>query len=202
MTGKEILEALSFVDESYIDEAENGKIRNKHQLKKLLPMAACFCLILCALIAAHQNHRTSMHVCVLPPENPVEIPESAVYGDVGVPDTAPEPGSTPMLDAEAVPNISEVPSVILTVKEWTDHGFTALVSGYVDAECIPLGTLIRVEKLPSICVEVYEGDIVSVQRRIPTEADFPAGTRIRVQFTEYSVEENTLYIDCIFREGD
>ena len=202
MTGKEILEALSFVDESYIDEAENGKVKSKIQFKKLLPLAACFCLLLGALMATYQIYRTSVHICEPPPESAVEAPESAVYGDVGVPDTAPEPGSTPMLDAEAVPNISEVPSVILTVKEWTDNGFTALVSGYVDAECIPLGTLIRVEMLPSICVEVYEGDIVSVQRRIPTEDDFPAGTKIRVQFIEYSVEENILYIDCICREGD
>ena len=194
MTGKEILEALSFVDESYIDEAENGKIRNKIQLNKLLPMAACFCLLLSTLLLL-PRHKDA-------PENAVEAPESAVYGDVGVPDTAPAPGSTPMLDAEAVPNISEVPSVILIVEEWTENGFTALVSGYVDAACIPLGTLIQVEMLPSICVEVYEGDLVYVQRRIPTEADFPAGTRVRVQFTEYSVEENTLYIDCICREGD
>lgn len=202
MTGKEILEAMSFVGESYIDEAENGKVKSKIQFKKLLPLAACFCLLLGALMVTYQIYSTSVVAFEPPPESAVEATDSEVYGYVGVPDTAPEPGSTPMLDAEAVPNISEVPSVILIVEEWTDHGFTALVSGYVDAACIPLGTLIQVEMLPSICVEVYEGDLVYVQRRIPTEADFPAGTRIRVQFTEYSVEENTLYIDCICREGD
>ena len=194
MTGKEILEALSFVDESYIDEAENGKIRNHIQWKKLLPMAACFCLLLSTLLLLPRHEEA--------PESAVEATDSAVYGDVGVPDTAPDPNAPPMLDVEEVPYTSEVPSVILTVEEWTDSGFTAMVSGYVDAECIPLGALIQVEMLPNICVEVYEEDLVYVQRRIPTEADFPAGTRIRVQFTEYSVEGNTLYIDCICKEGN
>ena len=202
MTGKEILEALSFVDESYIDEAEKGKISSRIQIKKLLPLAACFCLLLGALMATYQIDSTSVVSFEPPPESAVEATDSAVYGDVGVLDTAPAPGSPPMLEAEEVPEISEVPSVILTVDAWTDDGFTALVSAHVDAECIPLGALIQVEMLPSICVEVYEGDLVYVQRRIPTEGDFPEGTRIRVQFTEYSVEENVLYIDCICKEGD
>lgn len=191
MTGKEILEALSFVDESYIDEAENGNISSRIQIKKLLPLAACFCLLLSALLLL-PSHQAA-------PESVMQAPESA---ESGMLDTAPAPGSPPVLEAEEVPNISEVPSVILTVEEWTENGFTAIVSEYVEAECIPLGTLIHVEILPNICVEVYEGDLVYVQRRIPTEADFPAGTKIRVQFTEYSVEENILYIDCICKEGD
>ena len=202
MTGKEILEALSFVDESYIDEAENGKIKSKIQFKKLLPLAACFCLLLGALMVTYQIYRTSVHICEPPPESTMEAPESVEKGNPEVLDTAPAPESPPMLEAEEVPEISEVPSVILTVEEWTETGFTAVVSGHVDAECIPLGTLIQVEMLPSICVEIYEGDLVYVQRRIPTEADFLAGTKIRVQFTEYSVEENTLYVDCICKEGD
>lgn len=196
MTGKEILEALSFVDESYIDEAEKGKIRSRIQIKKLLPLAACFCLLLGALMVTYQIYRTSVHICVLPPESAMETPESAENDTADVFDTYPAPESPPMLEAEE----SEVPSVILTVEAWTDDGFAAVVSGYVDAECIPLGTLIHVEMLPNICVEVYEGDLVYVHRRVPTEADFPAGTRIRVQFTVYSEEENTLYIDCICKE--
>ena len=202
MTGKEILEALSFVDECYIDEAENGKIRNSIQLKKLLHMAACFCLVLGAMMATYQIYRTSVHICEPPPESAMEAPDSAEKGNPEVLDTAPAPESPPMLEVEEVPQISEVPSVILTVEEWTENGFTALVSGYVEAECIPLGTQIQVEMLPNICVEVYEGDLVYVQRLIPTEVDFPAGTRIRVQFTEYSVDDNTLYIDCISKEGN
>lgn len=202
MTGKEILEALSFVDEVYIDEAENGKVKSKIQFKKLLPLAACFCLLLGALMVTYQIYRTSVHICEPPPESAVEAPESAEKGNAEVLDTAPAPGSPPMLEPEEVPEISEVPSVILTVEEWTDDGFTAVVSGHVDAACIPLGTLIQVEMLPNICVEVYDGDLVYVQRLIPTEADFPAGTKIRVQFTQYSVEENILYIDCISKEGD
>ena len=199
MTGKEILEALSFVDETYIEEAENGKIQRSNQWKKVLPMAACFCMVIVTLFVTYHNQRKSRNICELPPEMAVEDPNSLKYGVPEVMDTVPAPESPPMLEA---PHISEVPSVILTVEEWTENGFTALVSGHVDAACIPLETQIQVEMLPSICVEVYEGDLVYVQRRIPTEADFPVGTTIRVQFTEYSVEENTLYIDCICKGGD
>ena len=96
MTGKEILEALSFVDECYIDEAENGKIRNSIQLKKFLPMAACFCLVLGALMATYQIYRTSVHIWEPPPESAMEAPESAENDTAEVFDTAPAPESPPM----------------------------------------------------------------------------------------------------------
>ena len=50
MTGKGIMEALSFVEERYIEEAENGAVVSKRPVVRvLLPLAACLCLILTGL---------------------------------------------------------------------------------------------------------------------------------------------------------
>lgn len=45
MNGDKLLEAMSFVDEKYIAEADADPVRKKHYWAPLAAMAACFCLI-------------------------------------------------------------------------------------------------------------------------------------------------------------
>ena len=49
MTGKLILEAMSFIDDAYIEEASTETIRKRRTVRYLLPLAACLCLILLGL---------------------------------------------------------------------------------------------------------------------------------------------------------
>ena len=196
MTGKDILEAMSFVEETYIEEAEQGTIRKTKSLHYLLPIAACFCLIL-----------LGSHIGLPAPESSQPSPGD----DFDAPDVEImelQKDHSWVMDEDipveeiVVPNISEVPSVILRIQEWTDYGFVAEVEGYTDAEFVPLGTVLTVELLSNMCVEAIAEDMVTVQRRLPTEAEFPAGTLVRVRFQSYSPEENILLVESICKEAE
>ena len=45
MTGKDIMEALSFADDKFIQEAQEGTMRKKSPIRYLAPLAACLCLM-------------------------------------------------------------------------------------------------------------------------------------------------------------
>ena len=46
MTGQELFNALSFVDEQYIEEAENAWISSGTPWRKILSVAACLCILI------------------------------------------------------------------------------------------------------------------------------------------------------------
>lgn len=52
MTGKDLFEGLSFIDERFIDEAETGSILRTHWLR-IASVAACLCLVLFSLWCIH-----------------------------------------------------------------------------------------------------------------------------------------------------
>lgn len=200
MTGKGILEALSFVDETYIEEAERGTLRRtKPIVKALLPLAACFCLALAGLFMTDQVSPSEQMVSGqepavgIPETVYLEKSESVMYGQN---DIAPE------MQAPELIEDCDVPSVILRIVQWTEEGFTATVEKIVDTDIFPVGTLLNVEIMANIYVETYSGDLVMVERRMPTEAEFPAGTVVLVQFHHSPEEENTICIDIISREEE
>ena len=129
MTGKDIVEALSFVDERYIEEAEQGTIPKTNNLRYLLPLAACLCLFLLGLRfqtpapesapeAATETNSASMHRPEMAPD--LEIMEMHKDSSVIVESDVPVEGIME-------PEMGEAHSVILRIVSWTDHG--AEVSG-------------------------------------------------------------------------
>lgn len=178
MTGKGILEALSFVDDKYIEEAETGTIRPVLNFKMLLPLAACFCLVLWGFrygIGASEKSATAQV------ETRVEIQivemEKAESSHHAQNDIA--------LEVE-VPYVSEVPHVILRIAQWNEGGFTAIVEKLGDSAAFEIGQTVQVVFLANSCVEVITNDLLSVTRKIPTEADFAVGdvVMIRYQFID------------------
>lgn len=196
MTGKGILEALSFVDEKYIEEAGTGTFRRATPIVRvLLPLAACLCLAFLGLM-----NRPTTETAPAEQEAQVGMPEIIVRDESdsflsGGEDIAPE------LDASEVLENCEVPSVILRIVQWTEDGFTATVEEIVDTDIFPEGTLLNVEIMPNICIETYSDNLVTVQQRVPEETEFPAGTLVRVQF-QRTEEENTIRIELITREEE
>lgn len=196
MTGKGILEALSFVDEKYIEEAETGTFRRATPIVRvMLPLAACLCLAFLGLM-----NRPATETAPAEQEAQVGMPEIIVRDESdaflsGGEDIAPE------LDAPEVIENYEVPSIILRIVQWTEDGFTATVEEIVDTDIFPVGTLLNVEIAPGIFLETHTDDLVKVERRMPEEAEFPAGTLIRVQF-QRTQEENTIRIELITREEE
>ena len=196
MTGKDIVEALSFVDERYIEEAEHGTIPKTNNLRYLLPLAACLCLILSGLRPGHTAPESAQEATIAPGQAlDIEIiQEHKDDSNVMQSDIA--------LEEPMAPQASSVPMVILRIESWIDTGFTATVVEYLDAEFVPVGTLLLVEMSPNMVVETLSGELVTAERRIPTAEEFPVGSLVRVILQSYNEEENILLIGSICKEGE
>ena len=62
MTGKDLFEGLSFIDECFIEEAENASLVRAPWLR-IASIAACLCLVLFSLWCIHP---TQIEVQILP----------------------------------------------------------------------------------------------------------------------------------------
>lgn len=198
MTGKAILEALSFVDESYIQEAETGTLRSAIVLRRVLPMAACLCLILLGLKlwvpSADNNAADEMEQVVVQQKAEAEPKEES---DHSLHD---QNKCEIVMDNEVVePNVSEVPTVILRIDQWNGDGFTATVVRNGNSAAFEPGEELKIIFSENICVEEITSDLVTVYRRLPTEPEFPAGTEVLVQY-EYITEDGILFVRSIYKE--
>ena len=197
MTGKAILEAMSFVEDKYIEEAENGTLRSG-VVRKLLPMAACLCLLLLGMrhitLPAANETEADLDNMVAQQEVKVETQykqESAAHDRNDY--------ALVMDESEVMPNAGEVPTVILRIEGWNAEGFAATVVRNVDSQTLAPSTQLQVVFTENICIEEISADLVQVQRREPTEADFPVGSIIRVRY-QYSGDDGILCIESICME--
>lgn len=189
MTGKGILEALSFLDDKYIEEAETGTIRPALNFKMLLPLAACLCLILWGFRSGIGTSEKSAAAQV---ETRAEIQivemEKAESGHHAQNDIA--------LEVE-VPHVSEVPHVILRIEQWNEDGFTATVRKLGDSAAFEIGQSVQVVFLPNSCVEVVTNDLVQVTRKMPTEAEFAVGEVVLVRYQFVDDATGFIHADSI-----
>lgn len=189
MTGKAILEAISFVDDSYIEEAETGIIRPALNFKKLFPLASCLCLVLWWLGSGIGASGKSAAALTDPhPEQEIaEIAkgENSQYSQNDI-----------ALEVE-VPHVSEVPHVILRIEQWNENGFTAVVEKLGDSAAFEIGQIVQIVFLPNSCVEVEENDLVQVTRKMPTEADFTVGDVVLVRYQFIDDETGVIFADSI-----
>ena len=56
MNGEDMIRALGFIDETYIDEAENAKLSAKGMWIRVGSVAACLCLILAGIHSVKQRN--------------------------------------------------------------------------------------------------------------------------------------------------
>lgn len=189
MTGKAILEALSFVDDSYIEEAETGTIRPALNFKKLLPLAACLCLVLWWIVSGiDSSGKSAAALAETRAELQIVEMEKAESGHYAQNDIS--------LEVE-VPYISEVPHVFLRIEQWNENGFTAVVEKLGDSAAFEIGQSVQIVFLPNSCVEVEENDLVQVTRKMPTEADFAIGDVVIVRYQFIDDETGVIFADSI-----
>lgn len=194
MTGKSILEAMSFVDEAYVEEAETGTIRPVLQVRKLLPMAACLCAALLGLftlkdILPRQETTAAdaeMQMETAPETIVMDKTQSVLNGN---PKDAAE--------NEEAPQISEAPCVILRIESWNDNGFTAIVEQIADSEAFTVGQTVQVAFFPNACMEVVEEDLVTVTRQMPSEEYFPVGSLVLVRYVYISDDTGIIHAEAI-----
>lgn len=196
MTGKQILEAMSFVDDAYIEEAATETIRKKRAVRYLIPLAACLCLVLIGM-------RFRPDPPAAPGQSVLQEPGMAMDAEVQQEQSIADVPGEPVMGANdiRIPESQEVPSVVLRIMEWTEDGFTATVDSLVDTDLIPVGTVLNVRMTPYMVVEIVRDGLVYAERRTPTEEDLPVGTLVQVMFCSYSAEENVLIIESVCKEG-
>ena len=76
MTGQELFQALSFVDEKYIAEAETTSLGVKIPWMKILSVAACLCILLTGVYAFSQTQYKGVTEEAAAPAAPAEMPEA------------------------------------------------------------------------------------------------------------------------------
>lgn len=191
MSGKDLLEGMSYVDERFVDEAENKTIpkRTAAHWLKLASLAACLCLIVLSVRNLHQYINPGSTEG-LTGENaadqawPGEGIEAAIQQESAV--EAPEDRPT-----------AEVPSVILRVDEMTELGFTGIVSELVDTDIFEIGMELN--------VVIADGTRNETADRSPAMSEEwkqdLSGTYVMAQIIEYDMETGTIVID-ILREAE
>lgn len=144
MKGRDILQALSFIDEKYVDEAEHGRFQHRKWVR-FAAMAASLSVI---ITAASWIHRES---------SPMESEST------GVEETLPESMDEAYEAAEGGLNLpagSNAPLVV-TVEKWLDNGFLGIV---VDsAGDFTTGTVLEIRPGEGSQWEIQDGDAVLVR---------------------------------------
>lgn len=171
MSGKDLLDVLSGIDDRFIEEAEIERLFIPW--RRFGTKAACLCLLLAAVWG---------RFC------PIETPQLSE-------DQQPTDPPKQSAAAETVETVSvtEVPSVILLVDHQTEDGFVGTVAALVDTDRIPLGTELRVRFAEGTLAEAAVADAEEWKSQ-----NGPApGTLISVQFIEYDPESGIILVNAI-----
>ena len=175
MTGKDLFEGMSWVDERFIDEAEHAAFSKPSVMPwiKIASMAACLCLILFGI-----------HRLLPPPENPRSPEDTAPNGSLEDPQ---ESQHSNMLAPEDRPT-GEIPNVILYVEEMTAEGFIGTVTDYGVTDQLGLGTRLNV-----VIGEGTRSDSDNTTVH-DSKTDF-TGRYVVFQFYVYDPDTGTIVID-------
>ena len=176
MSGKELFDAMSHVDEKFVHEAENNTIpkRNVVPWMKWAAVAACLCLLLLGAYNLYGLAGQGTNTGITSGNTP--------GGGVPV-DTLPVTGG--YIDHPAQPPAQaptgEVPSVILRVDGITENGFVGTVAQPVDTNIFEVGTELN--------VLVAEGT--------ENQEHLKPGSHVMVQFIKYDRENAIIVINVI-----
>lgn len=207
MTGTELFEALSFVDEKYIQEAENAKLRTATPWMKILSVAACLCILITGVYAYNQIQQK-----IAAPEAeapPMAMPESAMEeaapaATAAAPEApaaaAPkqesgteEPAAEEEGFSAAAGELEQIPFVRLEIIQILEEGkFTAVVDA-VDENPT------SVEAGMELTVVVDASKIPGADREIQNDLrEITENIIVVVEDGAYDANANTLYVACLF----
>ena len=168
MNGKDLFEAMSHVDERYVDEAESKMIPKTIPWIKLATMAACLCLM---VLTVH-----SLRPFLTRSDTTGVLIEDAQESAIAVPEDTP---------------VGEIPNTILYVKEMTADGFIATVTDWGVTDVLGLGTEWNVVIRTGTWQESFDGGIYS---HADSKTDY-TGCLVLIQFFEFDEETKTIIVD-------
>lgn len=149
MTGMELLEALSFVDEKFVAEAETAKLGRNVPWMKLLSVAACLCILLAGAFAlenmGHKRAETEAAAPAAPMAAAPAATEAAPKEEI-TEEAAPE-APLPVEEEMASDELQHIPYAKLrVVKVLEDGSFEAIAEA---DETMEMDTQVRVIVDPS-----------------------------------------------------
>ena len=188
MSGKDLFEGMSYVDERFVDEAENKTLPKRviSPWIKVASMAACLCLIIFSLNNLLSYQRSGSGA------KPGEVAPGAA-----IQDQSNQASQDSEIQAPAEEGIGEVPSVILRVEEMTDLGFIGTVAQLVDTDIFEIGMELNVVVADGTRHETADGN---PSMSADSKADY-SGSYVVVQFIEYDRETGTIIVNII-QEAD
>lgn len=197
MTGQELFYGLSFVDEKYIAEAETARLSSGIPWKKLLPVAACLCILLLGTFALQNIGYKGSEMEAAAPAAPA--PESMLEDAAPKEEAAAAPAPTEAQTAHseeetgatesaAAGELQHVPSACLRVVEVLEDGSFMVVVEAVPREPMPfdvgaeLTLVIDPDQVPTEGTDVEYGFTAAVDEKV------------EIQDGAYDAEQNILYV--------
>ena len=182
MSGKDLFEGMSYVDERFVDEAESSAFPKPRVSPwiRVASMAACLCLILIGLY--HIQPR-------LAPDDPGSVADTAPNGSLEDPQEQESQNSNTLIPVQ-IPG-GEIPNVILYVEEMTAEGFSATVTDYGETDRLGLGTRLNVIVTEGTRHENADGDNAAIH---DSKTDL-TGCYVVVNFYEFDEATGTMVVD-------
>ena len=190
MTGQELLYALSFVDEKYIQEAESAQLR-KIPWMKVLSVAACLCILIVGAFALENMGHKGVTEEAAAPEAPAETlaaaPEEAppMQGEM-ITESAAEPVTIPG-------ELHHVPFAHLRILEVREDGSFAVFVERVADEPGPFGA-------GEEMILVIDPEMIPAPDRTDRDYDGTISVDMLVEIQDgvYDAGINTLYAEGVF----
>lgn len=200
MTGTQLFEALSFVDEKYIQEAETANLHRNTPWMKVLSVAACLCILITGVYAySRMQSKGAMEEikeeaaaapeAVMEEAAPAEAPAATA--------AAPKQESITEAPAEeaggaAAGELQHIPYAQLRILGQTDTGFAAIVEEVSD-EPTPL------EPGMELTIVFDASMVPGNTREVMTDTSrLTENTPVVVEDGAYDAGTNTLYVVEVF----
>lgn len=194
MTGTQLLEALSFVDEQYIHEADIPLAGRNTPWMKILSVAACLCILITGVYAYGRTQNKgvmeSMKEEAAAPAAPAEAP--AATAEAPRQESVVEEAAPEEVRAPAAGELEHIPYARLRILDVTEDGYTVLVEEVAEMSSI-------VEAGMELTLVVDPAMVPGADAQIQNDlSKILADTLVRVANGAYDAERNILYVAELF----
>ena len=188
MSGKDLFEAMSYVDERFVDEAENNPLSKRAVSAwiKAASMAACLGLIVFSVYTLHpypQGETEGMAA-----EGAAELTREDVLED-----EKEQVSQAAAIETPSAESVEEVPTLILYVEDMTETGFFGTVAQLVDTGAFEIGMKLNVVAADETQYKTADGNSVMSE---DSKTDY-SGSYVIVQFIRYDRKTSTIVVNMI-----
>lgn len=201
MTGTELFEALSFVDEKFIQEAETANLGRNTPWMKVLSVVACLCILITGVYAYSQmQSKGAMESMIeaaateaaVEEVAPAEAPAATEAAAAPKQESAAEEPAAEEGISAATGELEQISYVQLRILGQTDSGFAAVVEAVSDE---PTSLEVGME-----LTIVFDGSKIPGNTRevMPDTSKLTENTPVAAEDGAYDAGTNTLYVVEVF----